>query len=403
MSSEKLAAIKTKLQSFIDRKKVCGFVTAVAREGKVVHFEAFGSMDVERNKAMEPGTIFRMYSMTKPITGVAVMILVEEGKIAVSDPVSKYIPEFAEMEVLVENDDGSTRIVPADRPMTIKHLLMHTSGLTYGFSEGAVAKLYVEEGLDSDRGRALTLEAFAKKAASLPLMAHPGTEWNYSISMDILGRVVEVVSGQRFGEFLQERIFKPLGMKDSGFHVPAEKVDRFAANYTRNEKTGNMDLADDPAKSPYLKVPGHDSGGGGMVGTGADYLRFAQMLLNGGELDGVRILSEDRVDEMTTNHFGPEFGDTPLSKMYPVGMDGVGFGYCGSVVMEGFEGTLFGSSGQYSWGGAASTDFWIDPAQKLVGIVLTQLLPSGRYPTKMTMNNATYDALVDRYPVPPKR
>jgi CubicO group peptidase (beta-lactamase class C family) len=397
MSAEKLAEIRPLMQSFVDKEKVAGLVTAVARDGKVVHFEAIGNMDVERGKAMLPDTIFRMYSMTKPITAAAIMMLVEEGKVRVSDPVSKYIPEFVDFKVLVENEDQSTRLEPAERPMTIKHLLMHTSGLTYNFIIGPVGKLYAENGLDGTRELDLSLEEFAIRAASFPLVAHPGTEWNYSISMDILGRVAEVVTGQRYGEFLAERIFNPLGMKDSGFHVPAEKAERFAANYRRNEETGNRELEDDPESSPYLKVPGLDSGGGGMVGTAADYLRFAQMLVNGGELDGTRVLSKASVDEMTTNHMGPEFGLAPLASIIPVGAKGVGFGYCGSVVMEGEEGTAFGSSGVYSWAGAASTDFWIDRSQKLVGMVLTQVMPSGRYPTRRVMHNATSDAIVERY------
>lgn len=397
MSSEKLAAIKPKLQPFIDQDKVPGFITIVARDGKVVHFEAFGHMDVERGKPMRPDTIFRMYSMTKPITGAAIMILVQEGKIAVSNPVSKYIPQFAEMEVLIEDDDGSTHTVPADRPITIEHLLTHTSGLIYGSRKHPVAEMYQESGVDSDGASGLTLEEFAKKAASMPLVAHPGTVWNYGISIDILGRVVEVVSGRRYGDFLRDRIFEPLRMKDSGFHVPAEKSDRFAANYGPDKETGGMKLVDDPAKSRYLKIPSQDSGGGGMVGTAADYLRFAQMLVNGGVLDGVRVLSKESVREMTTNHLGPEFGEAPLTSLFPLGMKGVGFGYCGAVVLEGVERSVFGGGGQYSWGGAASTDFWIDKRQRLVGMVLTQLLPSGTYPTRVIMNNATYDAIVESY------
>ena len=297
MSTEKLGAIKTNLQPLIDEHKVPGFVTVVARKGKVVHFEAFGSMDVEREKAMRPDTIFRMYSMTKPVTGAAVMILVQEGKLAVADPLSKYIPEFAEMKVFVQNEAGASNTVPANKPITIEHLLTHTSGLTYGFFGNPVAKLYTAGGVDGD---GLTLEEFAKKAAAHPLLAQPGTQWNYSIAMDVLGRVVEVVSGQRYGDFLQQRIFAPLGMTDSGFQVPKEKVARFAANYAPNPQTGGMVLSDDPAESRYLQVPSQDSGGGGMVGTAADYLRFAQMLLNGGELDGVRILREESVQEMTS-------------------------------------------------------------------------------------------------------
>jgi len=397
MSEERLSDIRTEIQSFVDKGKVAGLITAVARDGKVVHFETIGSMDVERDKAMRADAIFRMYSMTKPLTGVAIMMLVEEGKLDVSDPVSKYIPEFADMEVLVVEDDGSTRKVPAERAITIKHLLMHTAGLSYAFIIGPVGKLYANGGLGATRDGNLTLEEFAAKAAAFPLMAQPGTEWNYSIAMDILGRVAEVISGQRFGAFMEARIFGPLGMSDSGFHVPAEKLKRFAANYQRNEETGQRELADDPETSPYLNVPDMDSGGGGMVGTAGDYLRFAQMLLNGGELDGVRVLKEESVAEMTRNHFGPEFGEAPLAAIVPVGAEGVGFGYCGAVPMEGARGSGFVGSGQYSWAGAASTDFWIDKEQKLVGMVLTQVMPGGRYPTRRVMYNATYRAIKERY------
>ncbi len=402
MSAEKLGAIKANLQPLVDERKVPGFVTVVARKGKVVHSEAFGSMDVERKKAMRPDTIFRIGSMTKPITGAAVMMLVEERKIAVSDPLSKYIPEFAGMKVLVQNGEGAPTTVPADKPITIKHLLTHTSGLTYGFYPNAVSKLYAAAGLvDND---SLTLEEFVKRVAKQPLLAQPGTQWNYSIATDVLSRVVEVVSGQRFGVFLQKRVFTPLGMKDAGFHVPKEKVVRFAARYA--PQAAGMVLADDPEQSSYLKVPSQDSGGSGMVATAADYLRFAQMLLNGGELDGVRILSEESVKKMTRDHLGPEFGAAPLSTMLTAFgvppaeaikvFKGIGFGYCGSVIRDGAGSTVFGTPGQYSWGGMWGTDFWIDRRQKLVGLVLTQIT-AGTYPIRMIMNNATYRALVERY------
>ncbi|MDP6094508.1 MAG: serine hydrolase domain-containing protein [Gammaproteobacteria bacterium] len=397
MSSKKLDEIKTQLQPLIDEKKVPGFITVVARQGKVVHFEAFGSMDVERKKAMQADTIFRMYSMTKPVTGAAVMILVQEGKINLKDPVSKYIPEFADMKVLVQTEKGATSTIPAHRPIIIEHLLTHTSGLTYNFFGNAVSKIYAANGVDSDGGSGLTLEEFVKKVAEQPLLAQPGTQWNYSISMDVLGRVVEVVSGQRYGDFLQARIFAPLGMKDSGFQVPADRASRFAANYAPDRESPGMVLADDPGNSRYLKVPSQDSGGGGMVGTAADYLRFAQMLLNGGELDGVRILGEESVRDITSDHLGEEFGGAPLSTMLPFGAEGIGFGYCGAVIKPGAGNTVFGGPGQYTWGGAASTDFWIDKRQKLVGMVLTQLMPAGAYPTRMIMNTATYEAVVEKY------
>lgn len=396
MSAEKLAAIPQQLGTFVDQGKLPGLITVVARNGRVVHFEAFGKMDVERDKPMRADTIFRMYSMTKPVTGAVVMTLVDAGKVSLDDPVAKYIPEFGEMEVLIEKEDGTTELVPAERPITLKHLMMHTSGLVYGiFDTGKLGELYREANVNTDGSSGLTLEEFAKRAASMPLKCQPGTEWHYSIAMDVLGRVVEVVTGQRFGDYLAETIFEPLGMKDSGFYVPAEKADRFAANYGPDPETG-MKLMEDPATSPFLQIPSLDSGGGGMVGTAADYLRFAQMLLNGGELDGVRILSEEAVEEMTSNHIPAEWGESPLNLMEGLNFKGVGFGYCGAVPMDGYENTLFGGEGEYTWGGYASTDFWIDKHENIVGMVLTQLVPTGTYPTRIIMHNAVEGAIVER-------
>ena len=250
----------------------------------------------------------------------------------------------------------------------------------------------------------MTLEEFGKKAAELPLLVQPGTEWNYSIAMDVLGRVVEVVSGQRYGDFLEERIFAPLGMKDSGFHVPKEKAARFTANYA--PRAAGMVLVGDPAKSSFLKVPDYDSGGAGMVGTASDYLRFAQMLLDGGELDGVRILSEESVEMMTSDQLGPEYGQSPLSTILQVydvpeevalqAFQGISFGYGGAVVRDGAGNTPFGTPGQYSWGGSWGTEFWVDRRQKLVGLVLTQIT-AGTHPIRTILNDATYEAIVERY------
>lgn len=390
LSQEKLDAIPKALSGFIDKNQVPGFVTVIAKEGKVVHFEAYGKRDVERDKPMTKDTIFRMYSMTKPVTGTAIMILVQEGKLSVDDSVSKYIPEFKNLTVLETQADGSTKIVPADKPMTIKQLLTHTSGLSYVFLPTSVTKLY-EDSDHNDPG--ISLEEYAKRVAKLPLVAHPGTAWNYSISMDILGRVVEVVSGQRYGDFLDERVFKPLKMKDAGFFVQNSEVDRFAANYAPTPKKDGMTLVDDPVNSPYLTRPGVDLGGAGLVCTASDYLRFAQMLLNGGELDGVRILKEESVREMTSNQLGPEFGNSPLKTLVPVMVEGIGFGYSGAVVKDGYKMTAFGGAGQYSWGGAASTDFWIDKENDLVGLICTQLIPSGTYMLRFTFHGAVYAAV----------
>lgn len=398
MSSEKLDQIPVLLSSFIDKGQLPGFVTVVARDGKVVHFEAYGKRDVERGLPMTTDTIFRMYSMTKPVTGTAVMILVDEGKLKVSDPVSKYLPEFSDMNVLEVADDGSTKLVPADKPITIEHLLTHTSGLIYGiFNDGPVGDKYNEAKINSDGAAGTTLEEFSKMAAKMPLVAQPGTEWNYSIAMDILGRVVEVISGQRYADFLQARIFGPLGMKDAAFYVPADKAGRFAANYSPKADRTGMTLLDDPQSSNFLKVPSQDSGGGGMVATASDYLRFAQMLLNGGELDGVRIISEVSANAMTTDQLGPELGDEPLSTIMPIPAKGIGFGYTGSVVREDAGQTFFGGPGEYGWGGYASTDFWIDKKERIVGLALTQLLPTGTYPQRVIMHNAAYAAITEHY------
>lgn len=398
MSTKKLARINAGLHPYIDKGQLPGFVTIIARDGQVVHFEAIGKRDVERDVPMTKDTIFRMYSMTKPITGAAVMILVDEGKLSVDDELAKYLPEFKDMTVMEVAADGSTKIVPATAPITIKHLLTHTGGLVYGlFDEGPLGELYNASNINSDGTSGDTLEEFSKKAAKMPLKSQPGAQWNYSISMDVLGRVVEVVSGQRYADFLDARIFKPLGMKDTAFHVPADKADRFASNYAPNADKTGMTLLEDSKTSPFLKIPSLDSGGGGSVGTGADYLRFAQMLLNGGELDGVRIISEKSANEMTSDQMGPEFGDSPLGNMGGFPMNGVGFGYTGAVVKDSAKQTVFGGPGEYTWGGYASTDFFIDKKEKLVGIILTQLIPTGTYPQRVVMHNATYAAITERY------
>jgi CubicO group peptidase (beta-lactamase class C family) len=393
MSSEKLAKIRSGVASFVEKGQLPGLVTVVARNGKVVHFEAFGKRDVERDKPMTKDTIFRMYSMTKPITGAAIMVLVDDGKLKVSDPVSKYLPEFTDMTVMEVTDDGSTKIVPAESPITIEHLLMHTGGLIYGiFDGGPLGELYNESGINTDGSSGNTLAQFSKMVAKMPLKSQPGAKWNYSVSMDVLGRVVEVITGERFGDFLHSRIFQPLGMKDTAFYVSSDKADRFVANYGPNANKSGMVLLDDPKTSPFLKLPSLDSGGGGSVGTAADYLRFAQMLLNGGELDGVRIISQKSTKAMTSDHMGPEYGQNPIN-VSSFSLPGIGFGYTGAVVKENVKASVFGGPGIFTWAGYATTDFWIDKKEKIVGIVLTQLLPAGTYTPRSTVYNATYAAI----------
>ena len=397
MSAERLERIGVRMRRFIDDGKIPGTVTLIARRGKVVHFEANGRRDVERDLPMQKDTIFRLYSQTKPVTGAAVMMLFEEGHFLLSDPISKYLPEYSDMRVHVEGLEPS-EYPPAATQITIHHLLTHTSGLTYGFFPTPVGQMYEEAGMSRTAGTIQGLAAWSNRLAELPLVAEPGTQWNYSVGMDVLGRLVEVVSGKRFGDFLQERIFDPLEMIDTGFHVPARKIERFAANYSPSP-TGGITLTDDPRASPYSRPPDIEMGGGGLVGTVGDYLRFAQMLANKGELGGKRILGRKTVEFMTSDHLTPDLPDEPLTSLFGfLGGGrawGVGFGITGSVVTNSATSGIPASIGTYSWGGAATTHFWVDHTEELVGMVHTQLVPDGTYPLRELMQILTYQAIVD--------
>ncbi len=399
MSSERLKRIGVSMRRFIDANKIPGTVTLVARKGKVVHFEANGLRDVDAGLPMQKNTIFRMYSQSKPVTGVAIMILFEEGHFLLSDPISKYLPEFKSMRVYTGTVDGEVQTEPAG-PITIHHLLTHTSGLTYDFFPTPVAQMYRDAGvLGSAPGSPhKNLKEWSEALAQQPLIAQPGTAWNYSVGMDVLGRLVEVISGQTFGEFLKSRIFDPLGMKDTAFYVPEDKLDRFAANYSP-KPGGGMQLIDHASKSPYRSPPALEMGGSGLASTVADYLRFAQMLANKGEYDGARILGRKTVEFMTSDHMTPTMPDDPLTSLF--GMMGgnrawgLGFGLTGYVVTNPATMGIPISKGAFSWGGAATTHFWVDHEEDLVGIVHTQLLPDGTYPVIQHMQLATYQAIVD--------
>lgn len=368
VSSHRLERIRPIMQGYVDKGNVPGFLTVIARRGKVVHFETIGMQDVENNKPIEPDTIFRIYSMSKPVTSVAVMMLFEEGRFQLGTPVSRFIPEFKDMKVY--NEDQS-EIMDAKKQITIKHLLMHTSGLTYGWGGKPVDELYREAKIFEPGS---TLADMGKKLGEIPLVHEPGEKWQYSVSVDVLGYLVEVVSGMPFEEFLQTRLFGPLGMDDTAFSVPDEKVHRFAALYRPNDENGLDRVGDAPlAKDDVSFFP---SGGGGLVSTAADYMRFAQMLLNGGELDGVRILGKKTVELMRYPHHDNWFG--------------LGF----SVVTRKDPPNTLDSVGNYGWGGAAATTFWIDPEENLVGLLMTQLL-NNRYPFQNQFKVLTYQALTD--------
>jgi CubicO group peptidase (beta-lactamase class C family) len=366
LSSQKLEAVKKVVQEAVDKNQTAGVLVLVARHGKVVMLESFGNMDIEAKKAMRPDAIFRIYSMTKPVTSAAAMVLYDEGRFKLDDPVAQYLPELKDLRVHAGKGDETVEV---KRAVTIRDLLRHTSGLTYGFISSTPVDMLYRSNKIGDASE--TLAEFAGKLGKLPLLYQPGTRFNYSYSTDVLARLVEVASGKSFDEFLQERIFKPLDMKDTGFFVPDDKIDRFAATYGPGEN-GQLKVTDGPATSPYRKQRKFLSGGGGLVSTARDYLRFSQMLLNGGELDGKRLLRKETVQEMTKNQLPAEALPITLAN-FP--MPGVGFGLGFSVRLDTNSEKPAPYAGEYGWSGAASTHFWICPRQDFIVIVMQQYMP----------------------------
>ena len=394
LSSARLETLDRFIQSrYIDTGMIPGALTLIARRGEVAHFSALGMADVERKKPVREDTIFRLYSMTKPLTSVAFMMLVEQGLTALDEPVHNVIPEWEDLGVYQGGFMETYRTTRPERPMLMIDLLRHTSGLTYGFQQttnvdAGYRKLQVGERLSG-----ATLDDMIAKLAGLPLEFSPGTAWNYSHSTDVLGYLVGKISGQPFDQFLRARIFEPLGMNDTDFHVTAAKALRFAACYAFTPKN-RMLLFDDPAKSAYLQPPAMVSGGGGAVSTAGDYLRFARMLLNGGTLEGVQILSPKTIALMTLNHL-PDGKDLPAlsrSLFSEVTYKGVGFGLGFAVTLDTAKTMLPGSIGDYFWGGAASTYFWIDPREELITIFMTQLMPSTTYNIRRELRTLVYAA-----------
>jgi CubicO group peptidase (beta-lactamase class C family) len=356
---EKLSAAMHKL---VDDGQLAGVLTAVARHGKLVHWETYGKRDLASGKPVEDDTIFRIYSMTKPVVGVALMTLYDEGKFQLDDPVSKYIPQLGGLRVAVaDGPDGMPELAAADHDMTVRELMSHTGGLTYGIFGRSQTDLLYQKANVLDRDQ--TLEQMADKLAELPLLHQPGTKWQYSVSVDMQGHLIEVLSGKKLGDFLQERVFGPLGMTDTSFWVPAEKVERFAALYVPDNEGTLQPQPDDE----YLTPPTFESGGGGLVSTAHDYLRFAQMLLNGGELDGKRILKSETVASMSRNQL-PE-GVTELAPIYPGNLFGLDF----AIVDQPNERTDHPrAKGEYWWYGIGGTWFGINPTEKLIVLGMIQ-------------------------------
>ena len=381
MSTQRLGRLKSEMQALVDRNQLPGVVTMVAKDGKVVEFEVAGKRDLESGAPLQKDSIFRIYSMSKPITGVAMMMLFEEGKWQLNDPVSKHIPEFANLKVAKVNPQtGAVTQVAPDHAMTMRELMSHSGGLTYGvFGSTAVDKMYTDVNvLDRDA----TLQAMIDKLGKIPLLHQPGERWHYSVSVDVQGYLVEKLSGQPFPEFLKQRIFDPLGMKDTAFYVPPEKLNRFVSFYTYDK---DRKFVPHPGVPDFSKPPGAPSGGGGLVSTATDYMRFCQMLLNGGELDGHRLLSPLSVQLMRSNVL-PATART----MSP----GTGFGLDFAVVEDPVAAGGYGGEGTFYWGGFAGTWFWIDPVYNLIVVGMIQHRGDGSPDVRALSRSLTYQAIV---------
>lgn len=371
-----LARVDSAMQAYVTDGKLAGVVVAVAKDGRLAHWKAFGMRSIEAKDPMEPNDLFRIYSMTKPITSTAVMILVEAGQIGLDDPVAKYLPAFGDVKVWTRAGP-----IPPRRPMTVRDLLRHTSGLSYGiFGQTPVDSLYRQMAPATD------LADLTDKLAHLPLVGHPGEVWNYSYSTDVLGRIVEVASGLSLDRFFAERIFAPLKMPDSFFEVPADKRSRLTGHYARSGP-GQLRLVDSPDSGTYTRPAKVLSGGGGLVSSASDYLRFAQMILNRGELDGARVLKTGTVTEMLRNQLAGEMVPVVGRKL-----EGTGFGLGFNVIVNGRD-PLQGSNGTAAWAGIANTFFFIDPVTGVIGLVLTQLDPFGAYAIDTAFRQLVYGAL----------
>jgi CubicO group peptidase (beta-lactamase class C family) len=396
LSSPRLARIDQLLQSrYIEAGKLKGALILVARHGQVAHVRALGLADAERGMPVREDTIFRIYSMTKPITSVAFMMLVEEGLVALDDPVARFIPEWGRLGVYDGGFMETFRTKPPARPMLIVDLLRHTSGLTYGFQQRSNVDAAYRRLRIGEIEKSGTLESMIQGLSRLPLEFSPGEAWNYSVSTDVLGYLIGKISGQPFEKFLHDRLIKPLGMFDTDFHVPKTKAGRLAACYTLSPK--GVTLQDDPAKSSYLEPPSLVSGGGGLVSTAADYMKFCQMILNGGELNGARFLSPKTIQLMSLNHLpgGADLSSLSRSLFSEAANAGLGFGLGFSTTIDPAATLIPSTLGDLSWGGAASTFFWVDPKEELAVILMTQLLPSSAYPIRRELRTLVYSAFTE--------
>ncbi len=390
---DRLARIPRFLEAQIAAGTLPGALTLIWRGGRIAHHSMLGSMDLERGRAMREDAIFRLYSMTKPVTAVALLMLLEEGRIALGDPVSRFIPGFSRLKLA----DGGT----PSRPATVLDLLRHTAGFTYGFHNRTPIDAAYRAQKIADTGTEGGLAAMIGQLEKLPLEYSPGEAWIYSVAIDVAGYLVERVSGQAFADFLREKILRPLKMNDTDFQVAEQSRDRFAACYAVRD--GKLDLFDDPATSSYLAPPKLESGGGGLAGTAADYLRFCRMLLNRGELDGVRLLSPKTVALMTANQLpgGKEVADlAPAGDAFTEsGYRGLGFGLGVSVTIDPVRLGIPGTRGEFAWGGMASTAFFVDPLEDMIVIFMTQVITDtpSRVRLRRDLRTLVYGAMTESH------
>jgi CubicO group peptidase (beta-lactamase class C family) len=395
MDVDRLERITTHFDRYVEQGTIPGYQVTVARGREVAYFRSAGLSDRERGTAVTEDTIWRIYSMTKPITSVALMQLYEQGAFLLTDPVHRFLPEWRDLRVEVTADDGSTRLVEPERPMTVRDALMHMTGLPGAVLPDHPVDHRYNQAVQANAS-GMTLEGAVTLLADLPLKFHPGTRFNYGLSTDICGRLVELLSGQRFDEYLDDHVLGPLGMVDTGFAVPGDSAGRLAACYLYTPGSEPV-LLDDPATSSYLRRRSYLSGAGGLVSTSGDYLRFCQMLLGEGQLDGERILGRKTLELMTCNHLpgGRDLDAFATGGFGESGFGGVGFGLGFAVGLGPAATATVGSYGEFSWGGAASTAFWVDPVEDVTAVLMTQLVPSTIYPFRSQLRALVYQALVD--------
>jgi CubicO group peptidase (beta-lactamase class C family) len=394
---DRLAHLDAFLANYVDRGLLPGFQVAITRHGERVHFTSFGQRDVEASRPVTDDTIWRLFSMTKPITAVTALRLWERGELLLNDPVATYVPSFADLRVWRGGSTIRPELEPVTEPMRVWHLFTHTSGLAYGFANThPVDALYRQAGLEWGVPPGLDLAGVCDLLATMPLLFQPGTEWNYGMSTDVLGMVVEAIAGRPFADVMQAEVLDPLGMTETGWFVPEDRHDRLAALYVPvpGDRTAiRFDLMGDAAKTS----PDCALGGGGLVGTTHDYLRFAAMLARRGELDGVRLLAPSTVDYLASNHLpgGSDLSEFGRPLFSETTFDGVGFGLGVSVVVDPVKAKVPYSPGEFGWGGAASTTFWVDPVLDVTVVFMTQLLPSDTHPIRPQLRSLVRAALVD--------